>query len=300
MKRSAPAGPCDGGGERRPRGGIRQRLARQNQRDEVRNKQSALATMLMELIAWGEISAQMGQRIAQCAYQDACALKNDDTNLGDLQVVSEIGASGRYPNKCYGDLMRKLPVEIKVPLAYKHNLPFKNPLDSLRQAFLLPHELFASIWQFYPATWRKFVMPCARRLRAFWESNRSHPVFPTHDVQHRGDYTERCIPISLHGDDVPITGIGKAWASLMTTFSWTSMLSTGETRDCQYFIFGCFEKLRESNVEDQSKDTLGVFFRILVWSLNWLYKGQWPDRDWQGRLQLVVERVWEGGWVATT
>ena len=47
--------------------------------------------------------------------------------------------------------------------------------------------------------------------------------------------------------------------------------------------------------EDQSLDTLGCFFKILLWSFKWLQRGQWPDRDWEGALQLdkVIGKIHE-------
>ena len=51
------------------------------------------------------------------------------------------------------------------------------------------------------------------------------------------------------------------------------------------FIYGVFEKLRAIN-PDQTLDTNGCFFKLLVWSLQWLYRGHWPDRDWNSKAQL--------------
>ena len=280
MKRSAPADSSDGPW----RGGQRQRRAARNARHECQNSKSVLCNLLLELVAWGEISAQLCQEIAHAAYRDAVDLQEDSSTLQDLQNLASIGSYGRYSNKCYSDMMRKLPTQIKVPEVFEDKLPFKNPLGWLHQAFLLPHELFAAIWANYPSTWQKFIVPSSERLRDFWVANESHPAMSGHDLHDRADRFEKAVPISIHGDDVPITGVGKAWCALMTTFSWTSMISTGETRDCQYYIYGCFERVRQTDV-DQSNETLGCFFRIsiLVWSLRWLYRGQWPDRNWKGQ-----------------
>jgi len=37
------------------------------------------------------------------------------------------------------------------------------------------------------------------------------------------------VPVSLHGDGVPITGAGKAWVKMCTAFSWASMMASGST-----------------------------------------------------------------------
>ena len=210
-------------------------------------------------MAWGEISAQLCQEIAHAAYRDALDLQGDSSTLEDLHNLSSIGSYGRYPNKCYSDMMRKLPTQIKVPEVFEEKLPFKNPLGWLHQAFLLPHKLFAAIWSHYPSTWHKFILPSSQRLRDFWVAQEGHPAMSGHDLRGRADRFERAIPLALHGDDVPVVGVGKAWCALMTTFSWTSMLSTGETRDCQYYIYGIFERVRQTDVDDQGNDSLGIF-----------------------------------------
>lgn len=269
-----------------PRGGLRQRLRRQHETHDTVNQQSALFTLLLHLFAWGEISPQLCQTIVEAGYKDAVSMKEGRTNLAHLERMSAIGSSGRYPNKCYGDLMARIPFKVKIPVSMSASLPFKMPLRWLRQSFLLPHELFAAIWNFYPHTWAKYIKPSAERVAQFWDANFGHPAMQTHSVRLRPDLREKAVPISFHGDDVPITGVGKSWCNQMTTFSWTSLVGAGETRDSMFFIYGCFERIREVNV-DQTKDTLGRFFKILVWSLHWLYLGQWPDRDFEGKMCLV-------------
>ena len=285
MKRSAPASSSNGPA----RGGLRQRRTAWNNENLCQNHKSATWMLLLEMVAWGEISAQLAQEVAAAAYADALEMQEGSSTLQDLYNLSSIGSFGRYANKCYSEMMKRLPTQIKLPEVFEEFIPFKKPLNKLHQAFLLPHELFAAIWQFYQATWHKFVAPSADRMRDFWNAQAEHPAMGGHPIQERADRFSRAVPISIHGDDVPITGVGKAWAALMTTFSWTSMLSTGETRDCQYYIYGCFERLRHSD-PDQGKDTLGCFFKILVWSLHWLYKGVWPDVNWRGKKHLGSTR----------
>ena len=213
-------------------------------------------------------------------------MKEQRTTLGNLERVSTIGCGGRYPNKCFGELMQRIPYEIKVPDPFVEKLPFKSPLNSLSQGFLLPHELFAAIWEWYPNTWNKYILPNKPKLQEFWNRNMDHPSMASHSVKDRENFSTLCVPFSLHGDDVPVTGVGKIWWSMMTTFSICSMVATGETRDMSFFIFSCFERLRVKD-PDQSKDTLGVFFKVLTWSLHWLFRGLWPDRNWKGEKHLA-------------
>ena len=181
--------------------------------------------------------------------------------------------------------MARIPFKVNIGTPTWCKLPFKSPYNTLTQQMLLPHELFANIYRWYPATWAKAIMPSQDRLAEFWRVNSSHPCMRDSPLKLREGYQKFGIPISIHGDDVPITGVGKSWCQQMTTFSWCSMIGFGSVKDLSYFIFGCFDKLRAVS-EDQSKDTLGVFFKILCWSLRWLYLGQWPDRDWNNKMYL--------------
>lgn len=103
-----------------------------------------------------------------------------------------------------------------------------------------------------------------------------------------------------NGDEVPITGIGKSWAQQMVVMSWSSMVGFGTTNAAQFLIYGLFEKLRAIS-QDVGKDTLNRFLTMLAWSLRWLLRGQWPDRDvdglkflgcssWLAFLQLIPKK----------
>ena len=267
---------------RRRKGGTRQRVAAIDAEDALPGT-STLVSLLLNLFAWGDMSAQLVQKVAQAAYEDAVAMKEMRTDLSDLKKCGMIGCSGFYQNKCYSDLMKTLPLEIHIPKPTLTQLPFK--CGNLLQGFLLPHELFLCIYHFYPATWRLSVVPSDDRLEEFWQTNTHHPAMTEMKISQKPGYRRRCVPISLHGDDVPITGVGKVWCQLLTVFSWSAMTGLGNTKEGQFFVWGCWEKLRKIS-QNQEEDTLGRFFTILVWSLRWLQRGQWPDRDWHGKKPL--------------
>lgn len=264
-----------------PRGGIRQRLASRRCESEL-PPHSALCKILLTLFSWGEISPQLCQTIAAAAMEDAEQYKDEKTSLKDLSTIAHIGSDGQHAHKCYGDLMARMPLSVRLPLPTVSHLPFKEPCSNMLQAFMLLHELFAAIWNHYPHTWKKCIVEGEETLRTFWRSNAGHPAFSSSGLEDIPDYDSCCVPIGFHGDDVPITGINKSRAQGMTVFSWSSLVGVGETRDKQYLIYSCWEKLRAVE-KNQSHDTLGRFFTILVWSLSWLRAGTWPDRDWQGK-----------------
>ena len=268
------------------RGGIRQRRRRRAEEEAAHVENSShLAILLLSLFAWGEMSPQLLQKIAHAAYKDACRFKEATSSLLDLEKMAGIGCEGMYSNKCYGDLMKVLPFKVHVPAAMPTRLPFRAPLHSLTQGILMPHELFSCIFHYYRDTWNKCILPSSERLQRFWSTNRLHPAMQSSKLQSIDNYSALVVPICFHGDDVPITGVGKGWAQSMTVFSWSSLIGVGTTKDLQYLIYGCFEKLR-AVAENQSEDTLGVFFTQLTWSFKWLLEGVWPDCDWSGAKSL--------------
>ena len=98
------------------------------------------------------------------------------------------------------------------------------------------------------------------------------------------EYTTKLIPLSLHGDEVPVFGVGKIWARSVLSFSWTSILANAlgaKAEDCTLYIWGVFEKFR---VQDEGGvlGTMSTFFSILRWSFQTLLDGVWPTHDWRG------------------
>ena len=267
------------------KGGVRQRLKARRE-EEVMAGQSQLAMLLLSLFAWGQISPQLAQRLAHAAYQDACAMKNEKSDLRDLKSIGMIGDQGRYANKCYGDLIKAIPFKLQIPEPQHCKLLFKQPLHWLSQAMMLPHELFACIYTNFKTTWNKRILPSRERLQRFWNTNKEHPAFSGSKIKHIELYDQLVVPLLLHGDDVPITGVGKGWCQSMTTFSWSSMIGTGTTKELMYLIFGVFEKLRAVD-PNQELDTYGQFFTMLSWSFHWLLEGLWPDRDHTGKKCLA-------------
>lgn len=76
----------------------------------------------------------------------------EESNLEGLNRIGQIGSSGKYSNKCFSEFMARIPFTTRVPQPGVAKLPFKQPLKSLTQSFLWPHELFAAINQWYPAS----------------------------------------------------------------------------------------------------------------------------------------------------
>ena len=83
------------------------------------------------------------------------------------------------------------------------------------QLMTLPHELFAHLYDYYPQSFKKRVLPEHCDLSDFWKGLEGHPAMDGLDL---GEVANNCVPFALDGDEVPITGVGKVWAKSALTF----------------------------------------------------------------------------------
>ena len=205
---------------------------------------------------------------------------NGTEHLQDLRNMAKIGTHGHHQNKCYADLMRQC-LDISIPRPFVATLPFVKPLNDQFQSLLLPHEPFSAIYHSYKGAWRQSIYGSADSVRRFWEAQESHPQMVGHPVSFKPNRFTLAIPISMHGDDVPVTGVGKAWTGKLTQWCWASLLGRGGTSEVLFWIYGLFVRLRVP-LQAGGESTLHSFFRILRWSFHWLFKGVFPDRDHNG------------------
>ena len=263
---------------KRRRGGIHQRMAQQ--RDEAKQTPSALAEFLVSQFAWGHFSAQMVQTIAGLAMRDIMKVSDDYEQLDDLIKLSKIGSSGAHSNNCHTALMAHVKPGVNLANLFYFNAHCKPPHGEQTQAALLPHELFASLFHHYGPAFFSSVLPDTSRIPEFWQAVGDHPQMESNPIKSKASHTKYAIPLGLHGDGVPIVGLGKGWCKMALIFSWSSLLSKGNTLSSQFYIWSIFERLC---ITDGDNKTLDTFFRILVWSLKYLWLGVWPDEDHNGK-----------------
>lgn len=289
--------------KRRRKGGIRQRISRAPNLDEdtPHDKEqhfapSRLVKKLLKDFAWGAMSAQKVQDICMSSVKDLEALNKIVSGTekwpanpiqNDQQAVATIGVSGQYANKCYSDLMQVVEPNITLPKPHRVRMKFARPLGEQIQEILLPREMFAAFFA-RKATWEKVVLPSSELALQFWQSQKSHPQWKGHPLEKMvPQQLKKVIPLSLHGDEVPVTGVGKQWSRKMVNFSWHSLLSTtASVRDSQFFIWALFDKAGVTEEQEGGYSTLWCFFEILAWSLEFLFKGIYPTHDVKGREQL--------------
>ena len=67
-----------------------------------------------------------------------------------------------------------------------------------------------------------------------------NPQLKDHPVHARRDWKRLAKPLVLHGDGVPLTGLGKSWSKVMDVFSISSLLGRGSTRLNVFLIVAFF------------------------------------------------------------
>ena len=77
----------------------------------------------------------------------------------------------------------------------------------------------------------KYIVPDIATLSMFWAAMQHHPQLAGHPLLQRDEYEKLAAPLGIHGDGVPVIGIGKGWTRMMTMFSWSSLLAKGPTKE---------------------------------------------------------------------
>ena len=142
----------------------------------------------------GEYSAQKVQRIAALVKADiltaiesssGCSVQNEKKNetsgFADLDALARLGLKGRFPKK-YDRELEKLMWKDAVRDEFKENT-FK---DAFRD-----------------------------ELEKFWNAMEDRLHLKDNPVLYRKDWKRHAMPVVLHDDGVPLTGIGKSFGKLM-------------------------------------------------------------------------------------
>ena len=218
--------------------------------------------------AWGELSATKLQKLAACATMDG-------SSHADVIKLSQIGNSGAAPGNCHRDLSATLSasnldkaastIVVKTPVR-------KMVTKTVEQKILLPHEVFACLWEHYREDFVSRLLGGGdEKVAEFWRLMETHPLYNNHSVS-TSKAKHKVVPLSLHGDGVAVTGLGKTWGKSCDCWSWCSLLGSGSTLQFNFLIF-----LRPKLGLCQS--SVLELWRLLAWSFQILAVGRWPLRD---------------------
>ena len=177
---------------------------------------SEVASLCLGEWSWGLMPASKIQRI-----NAACKADNDNRGLEshpEVCKLASLGSSGHNPQNCTRDLVKhclKHPRLAEALSSFKVKLKLRAlKIVQRRQRILLPHKLFALIYEHHRENFTQAILGgSADRVRQFWEKMaENHPGYAAHELRDRNDHMTRCVPLSLHGDGVPISGQGRTYA----------------------------------------------------------------------------------------
>ena len=260
------AGPS----RKRRRGGVSQRSWQSTKEVEVG---SVLLQLLVAKFAAGIFSAETCEEIAKAAGQDL-ANAAAGKKIPDLQQL--VGQT--KPNRF---LMSAIMKKCSFAQPATINMPYLD--GEFPATILLPHEFFAAMFLNQTA-WRSTVLPLDGNLPKFWDAVAGHPMLINHPIHERADARFRCVPLAIHGDEVPVVGVGKIWSRSALIFSWFSLLALAagsSTLDTMVYVWGVFEKFVQPDSTD-THGTMQTFWSIMKWSFEALWAGKWPACDWRG------------------
>ena len=263
--------------KKKRKGGIHQRLKATEQDYAV---ESALQVMLLLNYAQGILSAYQISELARAAKKDI-DLASQGYTFPKLNRLAKV----QHGKNLQGSILRELANDSDLPKPKEFDIPMKQTSSTTASSnVLLPHEMFHYFFK-NAKGWAHSMVPDEKLIPKFWESFNGHPCMDGHPVLAREDYKRKCVPLSIHGDETPITGVGKVWSRKALLLTWSSLIAIlggNNAEDCNIYITGLFEKF----IIPTSSTTLGTMdciWKILKWSFLAIWNGTWPVMDPWGR-----------------
>ena len=214
-------------------------------------------------------------------------LKQPLLSLAHSQVESlaKIGGQGKHPGNMHRDLVHiigqsNLPLQGSLstyPVTLK---PKQNLTEQVGLNFLLPHKLFASIFNSLPAAFLSSVLGGDEgNVGRFWTTMKHHPIVVSRPELQSHPDLHKAVPLALHGDGVRYMQTGKAGGKTLDGLSWCSLLTKGPTKVSSFLAFLLVKTVAK---ESGFSQTWSKVWKILAWSFPALSHGVWLMRDWNG------------------
>ena len=255
-----------------------------NKHEQESNKpeqESRLASVLFEDKSMGHITLTQMQRYAAGAVEDG-------RSHPSIKGIAGIGSAGQYKNHLSRDFGRLLlPVHMVMCLmSWKvHFASAKHTLVEKSQTIALPHVFFAVMYQYYRTAFDEYILGGEECPGDFWRSQIGSPQYEEHPLRDRSAFQTRAIPITLHGDALPVAGQGSKQQKSSECYSWSSMLSRATcSLFMNWFIWSFVKQLKWPPSKRASvHNTRNEFMRVLAWSLKAMWLGRFPTNDHTGR-----------------
>ena len=227
----------------------------------------------------GHMSPQEAQKFAAAAEADIQACQeyvHGDAvfSFVGLRELAGLGHGGYFSQHAWSGFL-SLIRGVNIPWPFGRDLPivYNSQLTSCLQFFILPHQLFANLYHHYRAEFARRMLGAEGTMENFWNAMSDHPALDGHLMKETRNWKNLYVPIALHGDGVPISGVGKSWQRSSEIWSWNSLLAWGPTMKMMNFIFALFKDVVSERPGHHTRD---AFMRVLVWSLGALFEGEHP------------------------
>ena len=140
---------------------------------------------MVMMVLWGLVSPQLLQRVMALYKADLELLEAGKLDVSGIHRMAGLGCNGLHPEHTWRDLKRMLPA-VKLPSLKVVLFPLKHTnlgRFAERLPLLLPHTLFAAIYNHFPEMWQRIVFPGALTCQRFWRAVSGSPQFAEHDVK---------------------------------------------------------------------------------------------------------------------
>ena len=249
--------------------------------------------------SWGKKSSIEVQQEAFNNYNDYQRMLykipiNDGWIPRSIQQLAQLGTWGANPGNINRELKHWLG-EPTLPKAMMVTVPMVTPKPTTGEAMtkdvqfpiLLPHEVISHVFHNHPSVFKSLYIgesdgqDTAEVLDAFWTTveARQDPRLLEHPMTSRSHWKRTHVPLSLHGDAVPVTKVGKTGTKSMDVYSTSGLLGVGTTRALKLYTFGLFTC---SEVKE-NRNTMCKIWLILMWSLEAAFEGKFPSHDVYGK-----------------
>lgn len=201
-------------------------------------------------------------------------------SLGTSNPENEFFAS--HPEHCRRDLEKRLlPTPCLAQALKSISLPWQTGgLEEYVEHEVViaqPHIVFHALYERGRDTFDTiFIGGESRRLEMFWDQMQDHPSMQDHPLNQRSDFSQKCIPIEIHFDAVPVVAIGRKAQQSVNGYSWKSEMVLGDPTLLRLLI-GILWKGYLYN--SATLNTRAEYWLHVCYSFFWLWKGLWPTHD---------------------
>ena len=248
---------------------------------------------------WGVTTAADLNRTCLNAYRDQVqllerlGLSSDEADCS-LRKMAKLGDWGKVEGNIKRDLMRTLgePLSPESMVAPIHCIAARSgKVVEVPMPFNAPHLVMSKLFATDRAAFDNlfFGGPYdANAVSTFWKTvvARKDPRILNHPMCTRPDWHKRAIPIFLHGDEVPCTGVGKTHGKSYDVHSWQSAFARGASRKVKVYVAGVFDHAKTVSSPLAPHNTLDEMWEAIMVSYLAAYEGKHPTERESHGVQL--------------